>query len=175
MFLLFVGSCALLPAACAQQAVPQRVKTKKPSQKAPTKEARPKAPAVSAEADPVLIFERTRCFGTCPAYSMRVFADGHIAYQGDWGVPILGPKELKLPPATLAEILRQAQKARFDQFKSLYSQNTSDLPSTIASIRQADGRMKTVVVEEGAPENVLAFFSYLTNQFDQLANLQAEK
>jgi hypothetical protein len=175
LLLLFACTCTLLPMACAQKATPQRVKTKKPRKKAAVKVVQPQAPAATAETTPVLVFERTPCFGNCPAYSMRVFADGRVAYEGHRDVPTIGPKELKLPAATLADMLRRAQEAHFEQFQAIYKKDTSDLPSTVVSIKQVDGQLKTVVVEEGAPENVRAFFAYLSNQFDQLAQLHPDK
>ena len=41
---------------------------------------------------PVLTFDRTPCFGRCPAYSMQVFADGRIDYEGKRVVPMMGKK-----------------------------------------------------------------------------------
>jgi hypothetical protein len=175
LLLLFACTCALLPAACAQKATPQKVTTKKPRKKAAAKAAQPQAPRATADLTPVLVFERTPCFGNCPAYSMRVFADGRVAYEGRGDVPTMGAKELKLAPAALADMLRRAQEAHFEQFQARYSQNTSDLPGTVVSVKQADGQLKTVVVEEGAPENVRAFFAYLSNEFDQLAGLYTDK
>lgn len=154
--------------ACAQRATPQKTKTKKVGKKAVAPKPATKA---QAEAGPVLTFERTPCFGTCPAYSMQVFADGRVAYEGRRGVPMVGTKELKLPASAVADLLRQAKDAHFEQFQDRYSQNTTDLPSTIISVQQANGQLKTVVLEEGAPENVRALFTYFGNQFDALAQL----
>ena len=154
--------------ACAQKATPQQIKTKKPSKKAAAAQARAKA---ANGAGPVLTFERTPCFGTCPTYSMKVFADGRVAYEGRRAVPMMGQQELKLPAATLADMLRQTQEAHFDQFQTRYSRGTTDLPSTIIGVKQANGQLKTVTVEEGAPDNVKMLVIYLGNQFDTLAQL----
>jgi len=37
------------------------------------------APVVATRADS-LVLERTRCFGACPAYRLRLRADGHVAF-----------------------------------------------------------------------------------------------
>ena len=164
--LLLLSFFSFTVPACAQKATSQKTKAKKVSKKAGATKATPKT-----EAGPVLTFERTPCFGTCPAYSMKVFADGRVAYEGRRAVPTMGQKELKLSASAVADMLRQAQEAHFDQFQDRYSRNTTDLPSTIVGIRQANGQMKTVVVEEGAPENVKELFTYFGNQFDALAEL----
>ncbi|MBF9238132.1 hypothetical protein I2I05_12065 [Hymenobacter sp. BT683] len=166
--LLWLAFGLLLPA-CAPKATQQG--TANNLSPKPSEAGRRDEFQASQEAGPVLTFERTPCFGTCPGYVMHVYADGRVAYEGRRAVPLMGKKELRLPAATVAEMLRNAQEANFDQFKDRYSENTSDLPSTIVGIRQPNGQLKTVVVEEGAPETVNRFFTYLGHQFDQLAQL----
>ena len=156
-----------LPAS-AQHAPVKKVKVKKTHKKTAAAPVKTTAPT---EAGPVLTFERTPCFGTCPGYVMQVYADGRVAYEGRRAVPMMGKQDLRLPTATVADMLRQAKEAHFETFEKRYSRNTSDLPSTVVAIRQPDGQLKTVVVEEGAPNNVQLFFTYLATQFDQLAQL----
>lgn len=166
LLLSFFSFSFVLPA-CAQHATTKKVKVKKASKKtvATTKAVTPPA------AGPVLTFERTPCYGRCPAYTMQVYADGRVAYEGRNFVPMMGPHDLRLPAAAVADMVRQAKEAHFETFDKQYSRNTSDLPSTIVAIRQPDGTLKSVTVEEGAPENVRGLFTYLGNQFDQLAQL----
>ena len=123
----------------------------------------------------MLTFERTPCFGTCPGYVMRVYADGRVAYEGSRAVPIMGKKDLRLPAATVADLLRTAQEAHFDQFQERYSRGATDLPSTVVAVRQPNGQLKTVTMEDGAPENVQQLFTYFGNQFDALAELKADR
>ena len=165
--LLFVFALAL-PACAQKKATTQKVKIKK----APKKAASAKAPVKPlAEPEAVLTFERTPCFGTCPAYTMQVFADGHVVYEGRRRVPMMGTKELKLPASAVTDMLNQAKESHFDQFQARYSMNTTDLPSTIIAVRQPNGKLKTVVLEEGAPDNVRQLFTYIGNQLDTLAQL----
>lgn len=154
--------------ACAQKATSQKTRTQKVNKKAAA-QASPKVTPTTA--GPVLTFERTPCFGTCPAYTMQLFADGRVTYEGRRAVPLMGSHVLKLPAAAVTEMLRQAKEAHFDTFEKQYSRGTTDLPSTVVAIRQPDGTLKTVMVEEGAPENVKTFFTLLGNQLDQLAQL----
>lgn len=177
LLLLLVFSCSL--PACAQNATTstQKVKIKKPSRKAAAREAQAKAVKEKQENGPVLTFERTPCFGICPAYSVQVFADGRVAYEGRRAVPMLGKQELKLPAAAVADMLHTAKEYKFEAFNDRYSRGTTDLPTTVIAVRQPNGQLKTVTVEEGAPQNVQAFFTYLSGQFDKLAQVgvNAEK
>ena len=167
LFLLLSFFSFALPAS-AQHAPVKKVKVKKVHKKIATTPAKTMVPT---EAGPVLTFERTPCFGTCPGYVMQVYADGRVAYEGRRAVPLMGKQDLKMSASAVADMLRQAKEAHFETFEKRYSRNTSDLPSTIVTIRQPDGQFKTVVVEEGAPDNVKELFTYLGNQFDQLAQL----
>ncbi|GAB3587146.1 DUF6438 domain-containing protein [Hymenobacter daeguensis] len=161
--LLLLSFFGLSLPSCAQKATVQ--KTKKASKKATTPAKKP-APA---EAGPVITFERTPCFGTCPSYVMQVYADGRVAYEGRRFVAIEGKKDFKLPAATVADLLRQAKESHFESFEARYSHGTTDLPSTIIGVKQPDGKLKTVAMEEGAPENVRELFTYFGNQLDTLA------
>jgi hypothetical protein len=176
LLFLLAGSFLLLPA-CAQKATSaaQQAKPKKISKKAAAQQARSQAQKAKQEAGPVLIFERTRCLGRCPAYRMQVFADGRVTYEGRHSVPDMGTKELKLAPAALADMLRTAEEAHFGQFQDRYTKGTSDLPGTIIAIRQPNGQLKTVLVEEGEPTNVKQLVAYLTTRFDALAQLNPDR
>jgi hypothetical protein len=161
LHLLLAGTIAFtVPAACAQ--------------KANTRKAE-KAAADAKAATPAITFARTSCFGRCPAYQTQVFADGRVAYTGIKDVPVMGEKELRLPVAVVAEMQRLAKEIRFEKLQDKYSQNTTDIPSTIVGVQQPNGQLKTVVVEEGAPDELLGFINYLRGQIDPLAGLASDK
>ncbi|GAB3872221.1 hypothetical protein GCM10028824_22360 [Hymenobacter segetis] len=166
LLLGFFGFSLVLPAN-AQHTTTKKVKVKKAAKKTvtTTKVVTPTA------AGPVLTFERTPCYGRCPAYIMQVYADGRVAYEGRHSVPMMGKKDLKLPASAVADMLRQAKEAHFETFEKEYRSGATDLPSTIVTIRQPDGTLKKVTAENNAPENVKNYFTYLTTQFDQLAQL----
>lgn len=168
-FLLLLAFVGFSLPAHAQEGFSTKISTKKTTRK--QTQVRPAAATAKKEAGPVLTFERTPCFGICPGYLMQVYTDGRVAYEGRRAVPIMGKKNLRLPAAAVADMLRQANEAHFDQFQDRYSLNTSDLPSTIIAVRQPNGQLKTVVVEEGEPDNVRMFVTHLAKQFDALAQL----
>lgn len=167
LLLLSFFGCAL--PACAQKTTVQKATLKKDGKKTATSSV--KKPSLTA-AGPVITFERTACFGTCPSYVMQVYADGRVAYEGRRFAAMEGKKDLKLPATAVADLLRQASESHFEQFQDRYSRNTSDLPSTIIGVQQPNGKLKTVVLEEGAPENVQELFTYFGSQLDALAQLK---
>jgi Domain of unknown function (DUF6438) len=38
--------------------------------------------AVAQQPEPLVTLRRTACYGTCPVYSLEIFADGFIRYVG---------------------------------------------------------------------------------------------
>lgn len=128
------------------------------------------APKKKANAKlPVLIFEKTPCFGRCPAYKATVYSNGRLSYEGKSNVPLLGAHELQLPAVTVKYILKEAQRIGFARLPGVYSQNTSDLPSTYLSILQPDCNLKEVRVEEGAPEDLNKLLQYIHEQIMKVA------
>jgi len=168
--LLLLSFFGLSLQVCAQKATVQKTKSKKVSKKAAATPAKKPAPI---EAGPVITFERTPCFGTCPSFTMQVYADGRVSYEGRRFVSIEGKKDFKLPTATVADLLRQAKESHFEKFEGHYSSGTTDLPSTIIGVQQPDGKLKTVAVEDGAPENVRELFTYFGTQLDALVQPKA--
>ncbi|UOQ99335.1 DUF6438 domain-containing protein [Hymenobacter sp. 5317J-9] len=169
--LLLLFAFGLTLPACAQKATTKTQKVKIKKGKSSQKPVAATKPA--AEETPVITFERTPCFGTCPAFTMQVFADGRVLYEGRHGVPFVGKKELKISPAAVTDLLRQAKESHFDQFAAQYTQHTTDLPSTVIGVKQANGQLKVVRVEEGEPENVRQLVTYFGHQLDPLVQTTA--
>jgi hypothetical protein len=167
--LLVLSFFSLNLTACAQKTTGQQTTAKKPSKRIAAKK-----PA-HTEAGPAITFERTPCFGTCPSFTMQVYADGRVAYEGRRFVAAEGKKDFKLPAATVADLLRQAKESHFEKFEGRYSSGVTDLPSTIIGVQQPDGKLKTVVVEDGAPENVRELFTYFGTQLDTLVQPKASE
>lgn len=153
---------ALTVSACAHKKMPQQSATAA-------------SPTPPAQAGPVLVFQRTPCYGTCPAYTATVFADGRVEYEGQRFVPVLGKHTLRLPPATVAGMLAETQRINFSQLEERYSRNTSDLPATIITVHPAGQPAKSVFAEEGVPDNLKSYISYLQARLDPLAGIGVDK
>jgi hypothetical protein len=132
-------------------------------------------PTPSPEAEPVLVFKRTPCFGLCPTYTATIFADGRVAYEGQRYVPLLGKHTLSLPPATVTQLLAEAKKIHFEQLQDRYAGNTSDLPATIITVRQPGTAAKAVYAEENIPENLQGYINYLKAKLDPLAGVNVQE
>ncbi|TGE15206.1 DUF6438 domain-containing protein [Hymenobacter elongatus] len=119
--------------------------------------------------EPVMLFKRTPCFGPCPHYEATIYADGRVSYIGYRYVRLTGSHELKMPVATVTTILADARRLRFATYNERYSQGSTDLPSTILSIRQPNGMLKTVQAEEGTPSELTALLTYISNEIEKIS------
>ena len=144
--------------ACAQKKMPRASQ----AATAPT-------PPAATQPEPVLVFQRTPCYGTCPAYTATIFADGRVEYEGQRFVPVLGKRTLSIPPATVAALLAEAHRIGFSQLDERYAGNTSDLPATLITVHPAGQPAKSVFAAENIPANLQGYIKYLGARLDPLA------
>ncbi|MDF7813658.1 DUF6438 domain-containing protein [Hymenobacter sp. YC55] len=154
---------ASLLASCASQAqqLPKAPQTAT-KQKVKTDKAATSKPAT--EATPVIVFRKTPCFGYCPHYEARIYADGRMSYEGFEYAPVEGKREVRMPAATIKSILDKARALHFTELPEQYTLGTSDLPATSLTINPAKGTAKTVIAEEGVPADLKSFLDYVEKQ-----------
>ena len=124
---------------------------------------------------PVLVFQRTPCEGTCPAYTARVFADGRVAYEGLYAVPVLGRRTLRLPAATVAQLLAEARRLPLAQLRERYRSPATDMPAAVLTVQLPGSAARTVWAEAGVPlpPALAAYLAHLGQCLDPLAGLPA--
>jgi hypothetical protein len=61
----------------------------------------------------VVRLERSACYGTCPVYGVEIDASGAVRYQGTRYVRVRGKKDVKIPPATVADLADKLRAAGF--------------------------------------------------------------
>ena len=164
-FILWLLVFSLALPAGAQKRGPRKSKTAVAAAPTPRPQAEPK---------PVLVFQRTPCYGTCPAYTATVFADGRVEYDGQRFVPVLGKHTLQLPVATVNQLLAEAKRIEFNKLAERYSGNTSDLPATIITVHPLGQPLKAVFAETGIPANLQGYINYLKSKLDPLAGIGIE-
>ncbi|HEX9951994.1 MAG TPA: DUF6438 domain-containing protein [Rubricoccaceae bacterium] len=72
-----------------------------------------------AASEPVVMLERTPCYGRCPAYTVAAYADGRVVWTGAQHVGTTGPSEWRVAPAVVAGLVRQAETARHAAFPAM--------------------------------------------------------
>ena len=158
-YLIWLLAFSLVLPACAQKAKPRQGKA------ASSKTTTPAQPQ-----EPVLVFQRTPCNGTCPVYTANVFADGRVEYDGQRFVGLLGKHTLSLPVATVNELLAEAKRINFSKFQERYSGNTSDLPANIVTVHPLGQPRKAVYAEENVPADLQGYIKLLHSKLDPLSS-----
>lgn len=57
--------------------------------------------------------ERTRCFGSCPAYTLTIHGDGRVEYAGQDYVKVKGAQEGRIEPGAVRALLSEFARAKF--------------------------------------------------------------
>lgn len=133
-------------------------------------------PINTAPGDTALVYQRTPCYGTCPAYTATVFRDGRVSYFGDRFVPVKGQQTLSVPQPTVQELLDGARRINFTQLRPEYRTNVSDLPGTYVTVYLPGQQRHKVFAERGAaPQELQGYLDLLQGRLDPLAGLNLEK
>lgn len=133
-------------------------------------------PINTAPGDTVLVYQRTPCYGTCPAYTATVFRDGRVSYYGDRFVPVKGQQTLSLPQPTVQELLAGARRIHFTQLRTEYRSNVTDLPGTFVTVYLPGQQRHKVFAERGAaPKELQGYLDFLQGRLDPLAGLNLDK
>jgi hypothetical protein len=92
--------------------------------------------------DLVIKFERTGCYGNCPAYKLIIYGDGRVEYEGGTNVKVSGKKEGRLKPDEVKSIVSAFDKVNFFAMESYSEEHCSctictDMPTVFTDIRVA--------------------------------------
>jgi len=128
---------------------------------------------------PELLFtlKKTGCYGTCPAYDVKLFSDGHIIYNGVEDVPRLGKFESRIDPIRINEIFKQADAHRFFELAEFYPLNEkmiNELPSTTTFFKKGSIE-KTITNNHDSPIVLRSFEKYLENWLETISWTKVQK
>ncbi|MFC2032627.1 DUF6438 domain-containing protein [Chloroflexota bacterium] len=117
----------------------------------------------------VITLERTACFGVCPVYTLTIYGDGRVVYEGIRCVRIEGTRTTTISDDKIKQLIAEFQKMDYFSLKDSYEErNATDMPSAFSSLT-IDGKTKTVRHYHGdfsAPKKLTA----LENKIDQIVH-----
>ncbi len=115
--------------------------------------------------------ERTACFGTCPIYTVTIYTDGRVVYDGRDFVDVSGAQESQIDPADVSALVTYMQDNGYFELEDAYNEVLiTDMPSAITSLT-VDGQTKRIdhyFGDESAP----FVLQQIENRIDQLANTE---
>lgn len=112
----------------------------------------------------IITMERTVCFGSCPDYSLTIYGNGTVHYEGRNFVAVTGRQTSTIPPEDVRELVKNFYDIGYFSLEDEYAVPVTDLPTTTTSI-SIDGRFKEIVDYYGAPEKI----RQLENKIDEVA------
>jgi len=104
---------------------------------------------------------KTTCFGKCPVYSVIVFKDGKVTFNGIDNVLLKGEQKFKISKTKLKNIKEIFQKTSFSTYPdSFVNRAVMDYPSTFITYKNKQIEIK---LWKKAPEEVLLAFKAVEN------------
>jgi hypothetical protein len=117
----------------------------------------------------VIKLERGACFGDCPVYSLTIFGNGTVVYDGKDFVQTKGARETAISTGAVNELVSEFEKADYFSLNDSYTQfGVSDMPYVTTSIH-IGGKTKTIshyLGDRSAP----AQLTELENRIDEIVN-----
>jgi hypothetical protein len=115
-----------------------------------------------------ITLERTACRGNCPVYSMIVYGDGTIEYEGFLNVPVKGKRIGTISKDSVKSLLTAIEKVNVNDLQANYvKQGVTDMPSVLFKvIHTKDGiiRGKAITDYQGddtAPESLRMVYNQM--------------
>lgn len=128
--------------------------------------------------DTLIKLERGLCFGSCPAYTLTIKADGSVIFEGRKFVKKTGPVESKISAAQVAELIGEFEKINYFSLpgdfipdnKENCGRYATDMPSATTSIRM-NGKSKEIYHYYGCEKNpTIEKLSNLEARIDAIVN-----
>lgn len=111
----------------------------------------------AAQAQPLLLFQKTRCYGACPAYNAIIYEDGSLRFEGIARVPAIDTLRLRLSKHEMIHIRKEIQALQYHALANTYSSQWTDMPATYLTFYQDGKEIKRIKHQEGGPRQLLNF------------------
>lgn len=117
----------------------------------------------------VASLEKTPCYGRCPVFKVKFYANGDLSYEGVQNTDRQGIFLAKIAPDSVRQIVRFATGIPFFQLADAYpvaELPLADLPNTLLYF--SDGEQeKTILINHDAPKALIQLENYLTGLMEE--------
>ncbi|WP_299824656.1 DUF6438 domain-containing protein [uncultured Pontibacter sp.] len=124
---------------------------------------------------PLLLYQKTPCYGSCPAYEATVMQNGSITFIGWENVPIVNTVQLCLPKPDLDKLKEELAQLDYPSLKSSYLTEWTDRPTTYITFYQNGKETKRIKHQDGGPDNLAAFLESIHLKVMRLVNQHVQK
>ncbi len=122
------------------------------------------------DANLVAKIQRTPCYGKCPVFTIELYKDGLVKYNGMAYVERKGNFTAKVNTEFIKNIQDKALSIKYLSFENKYPiapVTIADLPTTTTYMRIGD-EGKLITDNFDAPKNLIEFENWLAHAFDKL-------
>jgi len=129
--------------------------------------------AMTETPDAIVQMRRAGCSsGVCPVYSVSVFLDGTVVYEGRSNVAVVGKQRAKLPADRVGQLIVAMQDARFlDNPDNCCSCPGAD-QANIVVIDYRPGQVQKTIVHDQACESAPVAMNMLTSTIERLTAVE---
>lgn len=120
---------------------------------------------------PILEMSKTPCFGSCPVFVVKIYANGEAHWQGIKNVARLGEYNATVPVSWMEEVLKIAENQGFYKMAHRYPSNGTtvpDLPQTMITLNTHERGRYSVVNIADAPLKLLQIERDFEQKLDML-------
>ncbi len=136
-----------------------------------TADSQPKTESKMSQ--PVITFEKSPCFGTCPTYKAEIYENGTIDFTGTRFVKLVGNFKINIGEDWVKDTRKKAFEIGFMEMEEKYDGNVTDLPSTHTMINYK-GTSKKVTARYNIPNELKDFNTSIHNDIMALIDKNAE-
>src|SRR6266850_6296804 len=116
---------------------PVRMQPEVKTSDCPAEGTHPLPPAVAQQGDFVQL-ERTSCFGPCPVYSVKIQADGHVIWNGNRSVVVVGEDTATIRPSDARALIEKFRATDFWGLCGSYAAMVTDASTVITTLHLGD-------------------------------------
>jgi hypothetical protein len=101
----------------------------------------------------IISMEKTYCSGFCPVYSLKIYSNGNVMFNGKENFTLIGTYKTFLSRHQLKQLRDAFKQANFFALQDSYLSLLKDLPTTYISFSD-QGQTKKITDYQGAPESL---------------------
>jgi Domain of unknown function (DUF6438) len=104
--------------------------------------------------EPLMVYERTVCFGKCPVFIFTIYNNGFATYEGKQNVEKIGFYGAELPRTDIDELKKAIFEGKYFDMEELYhTPKVTDIPTVYTTVT-IENKRKKIVAKAGYPEEL---------------------
>ena len=101
------------------------------------------------------------CFGRCPVYTLTVYQNGLMVYEGVRFTTRRGKWSKLLSRDDANSLIDAFERAPFESYRNMYKSQIPDLAAVTITYTDAEGNAKSVIGKDGRPDDLIELESRL--------------